>query len=152
MLPAENSILTFLLTPAWFFWKHQIQAGLTYNPDKKKLWNASGCTTSEFNHSKFGIDVKPGPAFTGEYGFGRHFFNYPMNAGIGAPTPRIDKLAAEGTRLLNFNVEARCMPSRSALMTGRFSIRSAAYAVPMGGLTECRSNRTFGQFISYTYS
>jgi arylsulfatase len=42
----------------------------------------------------------------------------------GAPTPRIDKLAAEGTRLLNFNVEAQCTPSRSAIMTGRFSIRS----------------------------
>jgi hypothetical protein len=26
----------------------------------------------------------------------------------GAPTPRIDKLANEGTRLLNFNVEAQC--------------------------------------------
>lgn len=37
----------------------------------------------------------------------------------GAPTPRIDKLASEGTRLLNFNVEAQCTPSRSALMTGR---------------------------------
>ena len=43
----------------------------------------------------------------------------------GAPTPRIDKLATEGTRLTNFNVEAQCTPSRSAIMTGRFSIRSA---------------------------
>ena len=42
----------------------------------------------------------------------------------GAATPRIDKLATEGTRLLNFNVEAQCTPSRSAIMTGRFSIRS----------------------------
>ena len=30
----------------------------------------------------------------------------------GAATPRIDQLAAEGTRLLNFNVEAQCTPSR----------------------------------------
>ena len=37
----------------------------------------------------------------------------------GAPTPRIDKLATEGTRLLNFNVEAQCTPSRSALLSGR---------------------------------
>jgi hypothetical protein len=36
----------------------------------------------------------------------------------GAPTPRIDRLASEGMRLLNFNVEAQCTPSRSALMTG----------------------------------
>ena len=48
----------------------------------------------------------------------------------GAPTPRIDKLASEGMRLLNFNVEAQCTPSRSALMTGRFSIRSGTYEVP----------------------
>src|SRR5215471_923055 len=52
----------------------------------------------------------------------------------GAPTPRIDKLASEGTRLLNFNVEAQCTPSRSALMTGRFSFRSGTYQVPRGGV------------------
>jgi arylsulfatase A-like enzyme len=51
----------------------------------------------------------------------------------GAPTPRIDKLASEGMRLLNFNVEAQCTPSRSALMTGRFSIRDGTYEVPIGG-------------------
>src|SRR5438046_2037242 len=52
----------------------------------------------------------------------------------GAATPRIDKLASEGTRLLNFNVEAQCTPTRSALMTGHFSIRSGTYAVPIGGV------------------
>jgi arylsulfatase A-like enzyme len=51
----------------------------------------------------------------------------------GAPTPRIDELAAEGTRLTNFNVEAQCTPSRSAIMTGRFSIRSGTQSVPIGG-------------------
>src|SRR4029453_6129090 len=51
----------------------------------------------------------------------------------GAPTPRIDTLASEGMRLLNFNVEAQCTPSRSALMTGRFAIRSGAYEVRIGG-------------------
>src|SRR5579863_9369429 len=54
----------------------------------------------------------------------------------GAPTPRLDKLASEGTRLLNFNVEAQCTPSRSALMTGRFSIRSGTYEVPIGGVPD----------------
>jgi arylsulfatase len=54
----------------------------------------------------------------------------------GAPTPRIDKLASEGMRLLNFNVEAQCTPSRSALMTGRFSIRSGTHTVPRGGVPE----------------
>lgn len=51
----------------------------------------------------------------------------------GAPTPRIDQLASEGTRLTNFNVEAQCTPSRSAIMTGRFAIRSGTQAVPLPG-------------------
>jgi arylsulfatase A-like enzyme len=51
----------------------------------------------------------------------------------GAPTTRIDKLAGEGMRLLNFNVEAQCTPTRSALMTGRFAIRSGTHEVPIGG-------------------
>ena len=42
----------------------------------------------------------------------------------GAPTPRIDALAAEGLRLTNFNVESDCVPTRSALMTGRHPIRT----------------------------
>jgi arylsulfatase A-like enzyme len=61
----------------------------------------------------------------------------------GAPTPRIDKLATEGTRLTNFNVEAQCSPSRSAIMTGRFSIRSGTHSVPIGegleGLTQWKT-------------
>jgi arylsulfatase A-like enzyme len=51
----------------------------------------------------------------------------------GAPTPRIDALAAEGLRLLNFNVESDCNPTRSALMTGRHPIRTGAVqSVPAG--------------------
>jgi arylsulfatase len=51
----------------------------------------------------------------------------------GAPTPRIDGLAAQGLRLLNFNVEAQCTPSRSALLTGRHPIRSGTQTVPVTG-------------------
>src|SRR3990172_4642204 len=51
----------------------------------------------------------------------------------GAATPRIDKLATEGTRLLNFNVEAQCTPSRSAILTGRHAIRSGTHSVPFPG-------------------
>jgi arylsulfatase A-like enzyme len=54
----------------------------------------------------------------------------------GAATPRIDMFASEGMRLLNFNVEAQCTPSRSALMTGRFPIRSGTYEVPIGGVPD----------------
>ena len=49
----------------------------------------------------------------------------------GAPTPRLDKLAAEGFRALNFNVEAQCTPSRAALMTGRYAVRTGNGTVPL---------------------
>src|SRR6187455_3205534 len=44
----------------------------------------------------------------------------------GPLTPRIDKMAAEGMRLNNFNVEFSCTVSRAALMTGRYAIRTGA--------------------------
>lgn len=51
----------------------------------------------------------------------------------GAPTPRIDALAEEGLKFLNFNVESDCVPTRSALMTGRQPIRTGALqSVPAG--------------------
>ena len=42
----------------------------------------------------------------------------------GAPTPNIDSIASDGYQLTNYNVEAECTPSRSALMTGRYGIRT----------------------------
>ena len=48
-------------------------------------------------------------------------------------TPRLDKLAAEGIRLNNFNVEFSCTVSRAALMTGRYAIRTGA--TQAGGIT-----------------
>jgi arylsulfatase len=44
----------------------------------------------------------------------------------GVPTPRIDRLAAQGIRLDNFNVEFSCTVSRSALLTGRYAVRAGA--------------------------
>jgi arylsulfatase len=52
----------------------------------------------------------------------------------GAPTPRLDKLAEEGMRLQNFNVEPQCTPTRSAFMTGRRPIRSGTTKVVWGML------------------
>jgi arylsulfatase len=49
----------------------------------------------------------------------------------GAPTPKIDQLAAEGMQLLNFNVEAQCTPSRAAILTGRYAIRTGNGSIPI---------------------
>lgn len=53
--------------------------------------------------------------------------------GGSTPTPRIDKLAGEGIRFTNYTVEAQCTPTRSAILTGRQSVRSGTYRVPMPG-------------------
>ena len=53
-----------------------------------------------------------------------------------APTPRIDKLAAEGLRMTNFNVEPECTPTRSAFLTGRLPIRSGTSRVPLPGMPQ----------------
>lgn len=54
----------------------------------------------------------------------------------GAPTPRIDALAREGTRLTNFNVESDCVPTRGGLMTGRQAIRTGAFQSVSPGLPQ----------------
>jgi len=68
----------------------------------------------------------------------------------GAPTPRIDQMAREGLLLQNFNVESDCVPTRSALMTGRHPIRTGCLqSVPPGmpqGLT--RREITLAQLLS----
>jgi arylsulfatase A-like enzyme len=69
--------------------------------------------------------------FLDNFGWGEPGFN---GGGIirGAATPVLDQLAAEGLRLTNFNVEVQCTPSRSAIMTGRYAIRSGNGTVPLG--------------------
>ena len=53
----------------------------------------------------------------------------------GVTTPNIDEFASEGLLLTNYNVEAQCTPTRSALMTGRHSVRTGCItALPGSGL------------------
>jgi arylsulfatase A-like enzyme len=65
-------------------------------------------------------------------------------------TTRIDAFAQEGMMLLNFAPETQSTPSRSALMTGRYSIRSGNQTVALagshGGLVSWE--RTLGDIFS----
>jgi arylsulfatase len=54
----------------------------------------------------------------------------------GAPTLALDKLAGQGLRLTNFNVESECPPSRCALMTGRHPIRAGVFRSTPAGLPQ----------------
>jgi arylsulfatase len=54
---------------------------------------------------------------------------------LGAKTPTVDRFASEGLLLRNYAPEAQCTPTRSALMTGRHSIRTGCFtALPGSGL------------------
>lgn len=69
----------------------------------------------------------------------------------GAWTRRIDEFAGEGFRMTNYAPEAQCTPSRSALLTGRYSIRSGTHSVPLGapdGWGLVAWERTLGDVLS----
>ncbi len=54
---------------------------------------------------------------------------------MGAATPNIDAFAEQSLLMTNYNVEAQCTPTRSALMTGRYSARTGcANAFPGAGI------------------
>jgi arylsulfatase len=67
----------------------------------------------------------------------------------GMPTPNVDQLAREGLRLTQFLVEPSCTPSRSALMTGQYSIRNglSLAAIPGTPNTLSASAYTMGQLF-----
>ncbi|MEM6779110.1 MAG: sulfatase-like hydrolase/transferase [Planctomycetota bacterium] len=50
-------------------------------------------------------------------------------------TPRLDQLASEGTRFTSFYSQTVCGPSRSALLTGRYPIRSKGWGMPASEIT-----------------
>jgi arylsulfatase len=60
--------------------------------------------------------------------FGCYGGAYPL----GAKTPNIDRFAGESLQLTNYNVEAQCSPSRSALMTGRHPVRTGCITALLG--------------------
>ncbi len=104
------------------------------NDNEDSLFNRLSLTgTAEAAPSKTKKD-KPNIVliFLDNFGWGEPGFN---GGGIvrGAETPRMDQVAAEGLRLTNFNVEAQSTPSRSAIMTGRYAIRSGNGVAPPGG-------------------
>lgn len=66
-------------------------------------------------------------------------------------TKRTDAFAAEGIRLTNYAPEAQCTPTRSALLTGRYAIRSGNQSVPLGapnGWGLVAWERTLGDVLS----
>jgi arylsulfatase len=61
----------------------------------------------------------------------------------GAATPRLDQMAREGLRLTQYLVEPACTPSRAALMTGQYSIRSGLSLIAIEGTPYTLPQRAF---------
>ena len=59
-------------------------------------------------------------------------------------TPRLDQLAKEGTRFTSFYAQTVCGPSRSALLTGRYPIRSQGWGMPASEITFAELMRESG--------
>ena len=70
----------------------------------------------------------------------------------GADTKRMDRFAAEGAKLTHYVVEPQCTPTRSALMTGRYPIRSGNHTIALGGNAGgiVRWERTIAEILSTT--
>jgi arylsulfatase A-like enzyme len=59
-------------------------------------------------------------------------------------TPRMDQLAKEGTKFTSFYAQSVCGPSRSALLTGRYPIRSKGWDMPASEVTWAELIREVG--------
>jgi len=59
-------------------------------------------------------------------------------------TPRMDRLAEEGTRFTSFYAQPVCGPSRSALLTGRYPMRSGGWGMPAEEITFAELIREVG--------
>ena len=59
-------------------------------------------------------------------------------------SPRLDQLAREGTRFTDFYAQPVCGPSRSALLTGRYPVRSQGWSMPESEITLAELLKTVG--------
>jgi arylsulfatase A-like enzyme len=63
-------------------------------------------------------------------------------------TPEMDRLHAQSVRLTNYHVDPTCSPTRSALMTGRYSSRGGVWHTVMGRSILRRDERTMADVFA----
>jgi arylsulfatase len=63
-------------------------------------------------------------------------------------TPAIDKFAAQSIRFNNFYVSPVCAPTRSSLMTGRYSLRTGVHDTYNGGATMASGEITIAEMLN----
>jgi arylsulfatase A-like enzyme len=63
-------------------------------------------------------------------------------------TPALDRLHAQSVRFTNFHVDPTCAPTRSALMTGRYSTRTGVWHTIMGRSLMYRDEMTLADVLA----
>lgn len=94
------------------------------------LWPLTAC--SAVSNEQADIEVQPKPNIvlivTDDQGYGDlGYHNNPI-----IQTPNIDDIAAQSARLTNFHVDPTCSPTRSALLTGKHSLRAGVWHTILG--------------------
>ncbi|MBM3762017.1 MAG: hypothetical protein FJW36_17440 [Acidobacteria bacterium] len=62
-------------------------------------------------------------------------------------TPNLDKLASDGVEFTRFSVSPVCAPTRAALLTGRYPLRTGVHGVTKGRETMRRNEVTLAQCL-----
>lgn len=62
-------------------------------------------------------------------------------------TPNLDRLANQGVRFTDFHVDPTCSPTRSALLTGRYSTRTGVWHTIMGRSLMAPAERTIAEIF-----
>ena len=63
-------------------------------------------------------------------------------------TPNLDKFASESIRFNNFNVSPVCAPTRSSLLTGRYSLRTGVTDTYNGGAIMSSNEITLAEILN----
>lgn len=63
-------------------------------------------------------------------------------------TPNLDRLAKQGVRFTDFHVDPTCSPTRSALLTGRYSTRTGVWHTIMGRSLMAPGERTIAEVFA----
>jgi arylsulfatase A-like enzyme len=61
--------------------------------------------------------------------------------------PALSRIAEQGTRLRNFHVDPTCSPTRAALLTGQYSLRTGVWHTIMGRSILPTDRRTLAEVL-----
>lgn len=94
------------------------------------LWSLTACSAVENSPLHAEPPAKPNIVLivTDDQGYGDlGYHNNPI-----IQTPNIDDIASQSARLTNFHVDPTCSPTRSALLTGKHSLRAGVWHTILG--------------------